>query len=557
MSNNFTEKRIMKHYWLLILALSFTIIVQAQTEEIEEIKAAIAEAESAKEKMILRYELAEVYLRVDAEEAESIGKIAYKSAKDQGNHGMAARSALLVAQAFERQRDTRNQEVWLRTTLNHAKRAGDSDLIIRSVDKRSRLAVKDRNYRRAYEINQEAFTYFSKDGSSISELEGKYDALRGQIEREKRSLQQEKDQLEFEIRNLRLETNQLSTDKGVLQKETVRLTQDNKQKEEEKEIAEQQARQRAREVDNLSEEVAKARLISTEKEKTLIEKEKALVEAELATTKAKEKAQAQEFFLYGTAGAAGILFLLALLLYSRFRAKRKAAKSLKSQNEQIEEERKRSDELLLNILPASIAAELKEKGKAQARQYGEATVLFSDFINFTSIAEQLTPDELVQELDVCFKAFDFIIEKYEDIEKIKTIGDAYMCASGLGERKTLPDNLIRAALEMQAFLEEHKQERQRLNKPFFEARIGLHTGPVVAGVVGVKKFAYDIWGDTVNIAARVESNSEAGRVNISETTYRLIKYSFDCLYRGKVEAKNKGLIDMYFVQNEKVEQIAG
>ena len=110
--------------------------------------------------------------------------------------------------------------------------------------------------------------------------------------------------------------------------------------------------------------------------------------------------------------------------------------------------------------------------------------------------------------------------------------------------------MVRAALEMQTFLEEQKQERQRLGKPFFEARIGIHTGPVVAGVVGVKKFAYDIWGDTVNTAARVEANSEAGKVNISETTYRLIKYSFECVHRGKVKAKNKGLIDMYYVEKE-------
>lgn len=547
----------MKYCWLLILALLFTINTQAQTEEIDELKSDLAEAESAREKMILRYEIAEAFLRVDSEEAEDFAKQAYSSAKNQNNQGMAARSAYLVAQAFERQRDTRNQEVWLRTTLNHAKQAGDSDLIIRSVDKRSQLATKDRNYRRAYEINQEAFSYFSKDGTSISELEGKYEALRDQIAREKRSLQQEKDQLEFQVRNLRLETDQLSTDKGNLEKQTERLTQDNKAKEneistkeeelvtiaEEKAKAEQKVRQRSREVNQLSEEVAKEQLIRKEQENDLM---KAEITANQATAKARE----QEYFLYAAGGAAGILFLLALLLFSRFRAKRRMAKSLEETNKQIEIEKQNSDKLLRNILPDSIATELKEKGKAQAKQYGEATVLFSDFINFTSIAEQLTPDELVQELDHCFKGFDFILEKYPDIEKIKTIGDAYMCASGLGDRKTLPDNLVRAGLDMQAFLEEHKEERKRLNKPYFEARIGIHTGPVVAGVVGIKKFAYDIWGDTVNIASRVESNGEAGRVNISETTYRLIKYTFECLYRGKVEAKNKGLIDMYFVQKE-------
>jgi class 3 adenylate cyclase len=127
-----------------------------------------------------------------------------------------------------------------------------------------------------------------------------------------------------------------------------------------------------------------------------------------------------------------------------------------------------------------------------------------------------------------------------------------MCASGLVDRKTFPNNLIRAALEMQEFLTEQRQERVRLGKPYFEARIGLHTGPVVAGVVGVNKFAYDTWGDTVNIASRVESNGQVGRVNISESTFNLVKYKFECTYRGKVEAKNKGLLDMYFVERERV-----
>jgi adenylate cyclase len=143
-----------------------------------------------------------------------------------------------------------------------------------------------------------------------------------------------------------------------------------------------------------------------------------------------------------------------------------------------------------------------------------------------------------------------IISQYPDIEKIKTIGDAYMCACGLNDHTSSPDNLIRAALEMQEFLSEQRAERMRMGKPFFEARIGMHTGPVVAGVVGVNKFAYDIWGDTVNIAARMESQCEEGRINISETTYNLVRYTFECSYRGKVEAKNKGAIDMYYVERE-------
>lgn len=244
--------------------------------------------------------------------------------------------------------------------------------------------------------------------------------------------------------------------------------------------------------------------------------------------------------------------MLALLFYSRYRSKRKANRALEDKNKLIQQERERSEELLLNILPAPIATELKEKGKAKAQKFDEVTVLFSDFINFTNIAEQMEPEELVEELDKCFKAFDFIISQYLDIEKIKTIGDAYMCASGLNDRRSLPNGIIKAALEMQQFLDEQRAERSRIGKPYFQARIGIHTGSVVAGVVGVKKFAYDIWGDTVNTASRVESNGEAGRVNISETTYRLVKYKFECEYRGKVEAKNKGLIDMYFVNREVV-----
>ncbi|MEL6658128.1 MAG: adenylate/guanylate cyclase domain-containing protein [Bacteroidota bacterium] len=542
----------MKHFCFLVIALLSTFTLWSQADEIEEIKQALAEAETKNEKMILRYELAEAYLRVDAEEAEDYGKQAYSNATDLNNYGMSAQAAFIVAKAFERQRDDRNTEIWLRTTLNHAKRAGDSDLIMKSVQQRSRIAVKGRNYRRAYEINQEAFNYFSENGTSISDLERQYEQQRQQIERDKRSLAQEKDQLEFQVRNLRLETDQLSTDKSQLQQSNTQLSEANKAKEdellnkeeelatiaEEKQAAERKAQQRAIEVDQLSEEVAKEQLIAQE--------------AENDRMKAELKAKAQENYLFAAAGVAGILLLLALLLYSRFAAKRRAAKSLEEKNQQIEEERQRSDELLLNILPAPIAEELKLKGKAQARQYQEATVLFSDFKNFTSIAEQLSPEELVEELDKCFKAFDFIISQHEDIEKIKTIGDAYMCASGLNDRKGLPNNMIKAALEMQAFLEEQKQERIRLGKPYFEARIGVHTGPVVAGVVGVKKFAYDIWGDTVNTAARVEANSDPGKVNISETTYNLIKYSFQCTHRGKVEAKNKGLLDMYYVERELV-----
>ncbi len=284
---------------------------------------------------------------------------------------------------------------------------------------------------------------------------------------------------------------------------------------------------------------------AAEKKNTTLNKK--VKQSERDRVAAELEAEQNKNFLYGLAMATMFIFFLAALFYNRFRVNKKAKNSLQETNRQIEEERKRSDELLLNILPEPIANELKESGKASAQKYENVTVLFTDFKDFTKVSERLTPEQLVRELDYCFRGFDFIISQY-GVEKIKTIGDAYMCASGLTNKRTMPVNIIKAALEMQEFLEDYKKERMVKGLPFFEARIGIHTGPVVAGVVGVKKFAYDIWGDTVNIAARMEANAGVGKVNISEETYRQVKYNFECRHRGKIEAKNKGYIDMYHVE---------
>ena len=177
----------------------------------------------------------------------------------------------------------------------------------------------------------------------------------------------------------------------------------------------------------------------------------------------------------------------------------------------------------MNILPAEVAQELKDKGGADAKLIDEATMLFTDFMGVTSISEKLTAKELVEELNVCFKAFDHIITA-RGIEKIKTIGDAYMCAGGLSDPKSSgPAEVVLAALEMQAFTRQRMTERSAMRMPAFEMRVGIHTGPVVAGIVGVKKFRYDIWGDTVNIASRMGTSGEVGQVNISGTTYALVK----------------------------------
>ncbi len=217
------------------------------------------------------------------------------------------------------------------------------------------------------------------------------------------------------------------------------------------------------------------------------------------------------------------------------------------QRNKIKAGKKLSDELLLNILPEEVAEELKAKGSAEAKLIDEVTVLFTDFKGFTTMSEKLTPKELVKDIHECFSAFDKIIEKH-GVEKIKTIGDAYMAAGGIPTpNATHAADVVSAALEIRQFIEDGKAIKIAKGLPYFEIRIGVHTGSVVAGIVGVKKFAYDIWGDTVNTASRMESSGEVGKVNISGTTYALVKDKFNCTYRGKIAAKNKGEIDMYFV----------
>ncbi len=213
----------------------------------------------------------------------------------------------------------------------------------------------------------------------------------------------------------------------------------------------------------------------------------------------------------------------------------------------LNQERRKSDRLLLNILPASIAEELKAKDQVEPKQYENASVLFTDFVGFTGIAEQLSPQELVGELDDCFREFDRIAKKHR-LEKIKTIGDAYMAAGGIPQANdTHAVDCVSAALEIKQFMDTLKTKKQAANKPFWQLRIGIHTGALVAGVIGQEKFAYDVWGDTVNTASRLESSGLAGKINISGATYEQVKDFFECEYRGKIAAKNKGEIDMYFV----------
>ncbi|CAH0999711.1 hypothetical protein LEM8419_01011 [Neolewinella maritima] len=259
-----------------------------------------------------------------------------------------------------------------------------------------------------------------------------------------------------------------------------------------------------------------------------------LLEEQRALTQ--EERQRRNFFIVL---ALGVLVALGLL-YLRYRSSQKFQQLLSEKNSRIEEEQKRSNDLLLNILPSSVAKELKDSGKATARRFEEATVFFSDFVGFSKIASRTEPEELVRMLDETFRAFDEITARH-GLEKIKTIGDAYMCVCGLPEPD--PDHAaktVRAALEMQEYLKK---------KQLFTARIGIHSGEVVAGVVGQHKFAYDIWGDTVNQAARLEAAGTPGEVTVSQATCDRLDKRFQCTHTGTFDAKNIGMMDRYSVKD--------
>jgi class 3 adenylate cyclase len=268
--------------------------------------------------------------------------------------------------------------------------------------------------------------------------------------------------------------------------------------------------------------------LTTEREVELKNKQIQIDKLEVA-----KKKNERIFYIIGIVG----LMIVIVLIYRNFRRQ-------VIDNKLLTTEKQKSETLLLNILPEEVAEELKNKGSSEAKMFDNVTVIFTDFVNFTGAGEHMSAQELVDELHTCFKAFDEIIGKY-NIEKIKTIGDAYLAVCGLPVADpSHAENIVNAAIDINIFM---RQRRMDLHDKTFLIRIGIHSGSVVAGIVGVKKFAYDIWGDTVNTAARMEQNSEAGKINISQTTYELVKDKFNCIYRGEIEAKNKGMMKMYYV----------
>ena len=222
-------------------------------------------------------------------------------------------------------------------------------------------------------------------------------------------------------------------------------------------------------------------------------------------------------------------------------------------NELLEKEALKSESLLRNILPEKIIQDLKENQSFITEHYDECTVMFTDFKDFVKVTELLPPNEIVDELNYCFGYFDDIVKKYS-IEKIKTMGDAYMCVGGVPSvNNTNALDVVLAALEMNHFIFKYQEDRKKIGKPFFEIRIGIHTGSLIAGVVGKSKFTYDVWGDTVNVSSRLEKASEPGRINLSEETFQKIKNYFNCSFRGEISIKNKKDLNMYFIDGIKDE----
>ena len=516
-----------------------------------------------REAMTLYYQSAEKYLPTNPAKASLVAHQAYLLAIDIKDNGTAARAAYLNADGYARQNKYADAKFRYGRGKDAAMDAKDIEYAIKCLEKMASMARYEGAIQEsdAYKLqavnlrkrlaeggasavtkadNAPAPTDNRSSPANQSELNSVKEQYRAWYENQ----MQLRQKLESDVSLLKGEREALNVNMIELRK-----------KEQELSAFSQQAQQTIEQQKGVLSTVS---MQKDELDRVAVRKQK-LLEAmksgrSLDSIAYAQEHQEQEYLLQSAKNFRNVLLLVlgfALvivgLIYRRFLENKKQQKLLQEKNHQIEDEKQRSDELLLNILPAAIADELKTNGKAKARRYEVASVLFVDFYSFTKISEQLSPEELVDELDTYFKAFDFIIGQYK-LEKIKTIGDAYMVASGLSDRITSPLSIVKAALEMQEFLSDMRYEKLKENKPFFEARMGIHLGPVVAGVVGVKKFAYDIWGDTVNTAARMQEACEPGHINVSEQVYNEIRYSFSCHYRGKFHAKNKGDIDMYYVQ---------
>ncbi|MEQ1747134.1 MAG: adenylate/guanylate cyclase domain-containing protein [Saprospiraceae bacterium] len=510
-------------------------------QSVGELKARLNRAQTKPERLQLSYDLAQALMsgRKYAE-AASNAYTAHEIAIQLGEKRMASDAALLSGEAQYRAKRypdaiTRFIEAW-----NTARNYGHRDVALQAAERLLSINKEQRNLAEALKWSQEMISYLQDNSGRSS---GSGDVAR--------RLEKQISALEAENRDLREQLAQATGQTAVLEttfKEQIQQVEAFSQEEVSKRDAtitqistekDSVERVKRRELEKMNKQQMLDSIIKVQLERD-VQAQKA-ISAEIDA--ARQKSESARNFLVMVSA---LILVIAALFFLLFRSKQRTANDLSHKNKIIEDEQKRSDELLLNILPLAIAQELKTKKKVAARKYDDATVMFIDFTGFTQLSELLSPEQLVAELDYCFSSFDRIISQYR-IEKIKTVGDAYICASGLSDKNASPTDMVKAALQIQDFLLHLKAERMNQGMPCFEARIGIHTGPVVAGVVGEKKFAYDIWGDTVNTAARMEETCSPGRVNVSEDTYWKAKYEFEWQPRGKVAAKNKGMMDMYYV----------
>ncbi len=537
---------------IVLLALLFAPFL-GSSQSVAELEGRLRKATTKKERMDLSYSIAEKSLTSNPAKTVDYAHRASLLASELGDKRRECEAINLSAEGLFRRKQYTEATNRFNQAWHTARSAGLRDQALKSVERMKDIAEKQNDLKGALGWSNEMISYLKENSSAGGARDGG-DAMRrmenrlSEAEAENRAFREQIASLTGQSQVL--ETTNRTTEAQL--REVQEKTQEELSKRDltitqiahEKQKIDSVARKYTRQVESMTREQAI--------QEALVANAKVQIEAQKTLVAEAKLAQKQSENLRNFAGLlAAFVFVLAVLFYMRFRAKKRTANELSSKNALIQEEQKRSDNLLLNILPPAIAEELKANNKVAPRKYDQATVMFIDFTGFTGVSEKLTPEQLVEEIDFCFSNFDRIISQYR-IEKIKTVGDAYICASGLSDMNASPSDMVKAALEIQDFLQHVKAQRQGAGIPSFEARAGIHTGPVVAGVVGKRKFAYDIWGDTVNTAARMEEACEPGRVNVSETTYWLAKYEFEWQSRGKIAAKNKGLMDMYYVTSVKV-----
>lgn len=508
-------------------------------------------------------------------------KKALKLVRAQKNDGFEAYLEHLLANVYLRKKDYYSAVRSVDNAIEKATKEKDFELLVETYRTASLIHEKLFNFEKTLSFYQKHLSL--RDSFQLEERVRQQEVLQQQIllEKAEKEIKLLLANQEFQELTIR----QLETEKEKLELASSNFELDKVRQEQQLALLKQEQEVQAAELQNreLAAQRAKQDLLLAAQELEASKKDKAIADLtivesqqrlELAEKAAAEKERLQQIemlerdkeiqdleidrqnqfrrFAYGLGTAlAAILGLILLgLLFARRTNKKLAAQNeeIEKQKGLVENERDKSDQLLLNILPAETAEELKNKGFATPKTYEQVSVLFTDFTNFTEISDGFAAEKVIEELNICFQKFDEIIEKH-NLEKIKTIGDSYMVTGGIPTaNRTNSIDAVKAAIKMQDFIEERYNSLIAKGETYWRMRVGIHTGPAVAGVIGAKKFAYDIWGDTVNTASRMESSCEPGRVNISEATYDLVKNKFNCTSRGEIEVKGKGKVGMYFVE---------